>query len=105
MNRSPLAASLFDNSPYYKARSAGLYPLGGGKVKSVPVTQELIDWADKIFVMEESHKQILEDDFNITDKHLDVLDIPDDFNLSLANDYRTLKGMLEEKLKEYLVKK
>mgnify|MGYP001560939067 CR=1 FL=1 len=108
MNRSPLAASLFDNSPYYEARSAGLYPLGGGEIKTTPVTQELIDWADKIFVMsekEEKHLTLLKERFNIGDKKIEVLEVPDRYNIALAKDYEALKKILTEKLSGYLADK
>jgi hypothetical protein len=42
-----LAASLFENSPYYEAKSAGLFPIRAGKDQTTPITQALIDWADK----------------------------------------------------------
>ncbi|MDO8492201.1 MAG: hypothetical protein Q7S34_00980 [bacterium] len=106
MNRSPLAASLFGDSPYYEARSAGLFPLGGGKVKTNPVTQELIDWADKIFVMsekEEKHVTHLKERFNLDGKHITDLEVPDTFNISLAEDYNKLKELLKEKLHDYLI--
>ena len=108
MNRSPLAASLFENSAFYEARSAGFYPLKIGKEAGKPITQELIDWADKIFVMsekEEKHLTLLKERFNLGDKKVEVLDVPDLYNTNLSKNYQELKSVLSEKLKEYLVNK
>ena len=102
INRSPLAASLFDNSPYYEARSAGFYPLKIGRESGKPITEELVNWADQIFVMTDDQDKALKDRFDIGDKKIKVLDVPDVYNTNLAKDYEKLKNILIEKLKDYL---
>ncbi len=74
-DRSPTAEDLFHDSQDYEARSAGIHPFAVQRV-----TQELIDWADKIFVMselEDGHLTYLERRFNIKGKTVIDLDIPD----------------------------
>ena len=108
VNRSRTAAALFENSPNYEARSAGVNPLELPLFETKPVTQRLIDWADKIFVMdEEREKQLtyLRTNFNVTGKHIQVLGIPDTYNVLLAKSYEELKKILQDKLQEYLANK
>ena len=65
-DRSPMAADLFRNSKRYEARSAGTHLFAVQRV-----TQELIDWADKIFVMsevEDGHLTFLTTHFKLQDK-------------------------------------
>ena len=74
-DRSPTAADLFRGSKDYKAKSAGTHPFAVQKV-----TQELINWADKIFVMselEDRHLKFLETNFDLRGKAVTDLDIPD----------------------------
>ena len=102
INRSRAAAALFENSPYYEARSAGIYPVSLPGLITTPVSQKLIDWADKIFVMEETQRGFLKDNFTIEDKHLEMLNIPDTYQTSMAKSYEDLKHILQEKLADYL---
>ncbi len=44
-----------------------------------PVTEELIAWADVIFVMEQYHLDVLEERFPGTSEKVVVLEIPDCF--------------------------
>jgi predicted protein tyrosine phosphatase len=65
-DRSPTAEDLFRNSNDYEARSAGTSVFAVRRVN-----QELIDWADKIFVMselEDRHLTHLEAHFNLKGK-------------------------------------
>ncbi len=74
-DRSPTAEDLFHDSEHYEAKSAGTSAFAVQKV-----TQELIDWADKIFVMcelEDRHLTYLESRFNTKCKPIIDLDIPD----------------------------
>lgn len=74
-DRSPTAEDLFRNSKDYEARSAGTHSFAVQRI-----TQELIDWADKIYVMselEDGHLTHLEQHFDLKDKAVIDLDIPD----------------------------
>ena len=74
-DRSPTAEDLFRNSKKYEARSAGISAFAVQRI-----TQELIDWADKIFVMselEDRHLTYLETHFNLKGKAVIDVEIPD----------------------------
>ena len=74
--RSRTAEDLFKGTPGYDVRSAGTQP--GARIR---VTENLIRWADVIFVMERKHRDILQERFAeaIVDRTVFCLNIPDDF--------------------------
>ncbi|MBU0930251.1 MAG: protein tyrosine phosphatase [Nanoarchaeota archaeon] len=74
LDRSPCAESLFENSEKYEASSAGI-----GLLTENPVTKEIIDWADEIFVMEYEHKVLLREKFGDIDKDVVVLGVSNEF--------------------------
>ena len=70
-----VSEDLFRCSKDYEAKSAGTHLFAEHRL-----TQELIDWADKIFVMselEDGHLTFLETDFDLKGKPVHDLDIPD----------------------------
>jgi predicted protein tyrosine phosphatase len=75
-HRSPTAEQLYSNTPGVKARSAGTSSLA-----TVEVTDELLAWADVVFVMEARIEKQLRRRFVecLEGKKLIGLDIPDDF--------------------------
>ncbi len=96
INRSPTAEALFKNSERYEARSAGTNPLA---VKQV--NQELIGWADIIFVMserEDCHLTFLQENFSVSGKTIYDLDIADRY----ARNDPKLVNLLKEKIGKYL---
>lgn len=72
--RSPTAEQVFSNRPGFEVASAGLSPEA-----EVPVTSDLVEWADTIFVMQEAHRRKLRAKFGAQLKTQQVvcLDIPD----------------------------
>lgn len=74
--RSPTAAAVFSEYQDIEARSAGT-----NADCAVPVTGELLDWADVVLVMEEMHRGRIERQFpdRLGDTRLAVLSIPDVF--------------------------
>lgn len=75
LDRSPTAEKLFRNSEIYEAKSAGTHPDA-----IIKVSQNLIDWADVVFVMserEDGHLTFLKQNFNIKEKKIFDLDISD----------------------------
>lgn len=74
--RSPTAESIFSNKEGFEVKSAGL-----GRDAVVPATSDLIEWADYIFVMEESHKKKLKNKFKsyLKGQRIICLDIPDEY--------------------------
>ena len=74
--RSPTAEQVFSNRAGFEVASAGLDPSA-----NVPVTPELLEWADVIFVMEQSHRSKLSKRFraHLRGKRIVCLEIPDEF--------------------------
>ena len=94
--RSPTAEKLYDGLPGYEVKSAGTETSA-----RTPVTQEHIDWADMIFVMEPEHEQVLKEQFGeaLEDKNVFCLDIPDVYSYmepALINELKAvLSGYVE----------
>ena len=96
INRSRTAEDLFKNSDAYEVRSAGFirHSLGGQVV-----TQALINWADKIFVMDEisdQHLSILRKRFSVIHKRVYVLNILDIYARGNDRLIKLLKSRLTE---------
>ena len=74
--RSPTAEQVFSGRPGFEVASAGTDHNAGN-----PVSTEIIDWADVIFVMERSHRNKLSKKFraHLKNKRMICLDIPDEF--------------------------
>ena len=87
--RSATAESVFSNYPGFKAIGAGT-----NKDANTPVSGDLIEWADVVFVMEPIHKQKLVKKFSelLKNKKLTVLAIPDN--------YKYMDSELIQRLKE-----
>jgi predicted protein tyrosine phosphatase len=76
LHRSPTAERLYSSTPGINARSAGLSPLA-----RVQVTDDLLAWADVIFVMDRRLRKLLRRRFPALpeDKELVCLEVPDAF--------------------------
>ena len=74
--RSPTAEHVFSGRQGFEVASAGL-----NNDAHVPVSPELLEWADIIFVMEKAHRNKLENKFRpyLKDKRVVCLDIPDEY--------------------------
>ena len=76
LKRSPTAENLFQGwKGIWEARSAGIMPDSGGN----PLTQELIDWATLVVVMEPMHSQYIRANFRCGPDKIHVLNIPDKY--------------------------
>jgi predicted protein tyrosine phosphatase len=75
--RSPTAEQVFANHPGIECDSAGL-----NNDADNPVTGELIEWAELIFVMEKSHRTKLAMRFkkHLGNRRVVCLDIPDNYD-------------------------
>jgi predicted protein tyrosine phosphatase len=75
--RSPTAEQIFADWPGIETQSAGL-----GNDADIPVTPELLIWADLIFVMEKVHRNKLSKKFghDLKGKRIVCLDIPDNYD-------------------------
>jgi predicted protein tyrosine phosphatase len=74
--RSPTAEQVFASYPGIECTSAGL-----ARDTHNPVTDDLVEWADLIFVMEKRHRRRLADKFGkrLKTQRVICLDIPDDY--------------------------
>lgn len=92
--RSPTAEAVFSEYDDVEARSAGT-----NADCAVPVTGELLDWADVVLVMEEMHRSWIERRFpeQLGGKRLAVLSIPDIFTFMDP----LLVDMLRERVPPY----
>ena len=75
--RSPTAEQIFSETPGLDVLSAGT-----NNDAITPLTSELVEWADKIFVMENMHREKIRKRFksSLNDKKIICLGIPDDFS-------------------------
>jgi predicted protein tyrosine phosphatase len=75
--RSPTAEQVFADHPGIECESAGL-----NNDANNPVTGELIEWAELIFVMEKAHRTKLSKRFckHLANRRVVCLDIPDDYD-------------------------
>jgi predicted protein tyrosine phosphatase len=87
--RSPTAEQVFASWPGVEVASAGLN-IGAEN----PVTPELLQWSQLIFVMEKAHRNKLLSKFreHLRDKRIVCLDIPDDFDYMDPELVRLLKA-------------
>lgn len=74
--RSPTAEQIFANRDGFEVASAGLNPEA-----ETPVSADLLEWADVIFVMERAHRNKLSKKFKVhlNSKRIICRDIPDEF--------------------------
>ncbi len=75
IDRSPTAESLYAGDPRYEVLSAGTAPFA-----TVPLSQRILDWADRIFVMcerEDRHQSELLKRFPKLERQIVDLDVED----------------------------
>lgn len=74
LQRSPTAENLFEGwKGIWEAKSAGIRPHPQGN----PLTQELVDWADFVIVMEPIHSQYIRAHFECGPDKIRILGIAD----------------------------
>jgi len=93
--RSLTAEQVFAEWPGIETASAGLKPDA-----DVPVSPELLQWADLIFVMERAHRSRLSSRFRpwLGGKRIVCLDIPDDYDFMAP----ALVDLLQHKVAPFL---
>ena len=76
--RSPTAEAVFREDPRLDVRSAGT-----GPDATVPITRELLEWADVVVVMERVHRNRIHDRFPdlYAAKPIRCLYIPDEYEV------------------------
>jgi predicted protein tyrosine phosphatase len=93
--RSLTAEHLFHQSLDYVAKSAGTSPQA-----RVRVDEDLVAWADVVFVMEEKHEALLRENFGaaLAKKKVICLHIPDIYQCDEQGLLDVLKGRLADLL-------
>lgn len=93
--RSPTAEQVFANWPGVQTASAGL-----NHDAVNPVTPELLEWANLIFVMERAHRTKLSAKFkpHLGNKHVICLEIPDKYAYMAPDLIRLLKAKVPRHL-------
>lgn len=93
--RSPTAEQVFADWPGVQCSSAGTNLRADN-----PLTPELVEWAELIFVMEKTHRDKLQARFRaqLRDQRVVVLGIPDDYDFM----QRELVDLLKEKVMRFL---
>ncbi|MFT5232625.1 MAG: putative protein tyrosine phosphatase [Candidatus Krumholzibacteriia bacterium] len=91
--RSPTAEQVFCDTPGFEVASAGT-----NHSADVQLSVELVEWADVLFVMENTHKTIVQKKYRqyLNGKRVQCLDIPDDFTYMDPNLVVLLKNKLGE---------
>jgi predicted protein tyrosine phosphatase len=95
--RSRTAEELFKDNPNYEIKSAGV-----SKDAVQPITEELLEWADIIFVMEKTHRNKIRKLFPgiYKRKNIECLYIPDEYDFMDPVLVTILKNKLEKCLKQ-----
>jgi predicted protein tyrosine phosphatase len=91
--RSRTAETIFKNNGEHEIKSAGTE-----NSARIRLTQNMINWSDVIYAMENKHKKIILDkfEFNHSEKDMEVLDIPDDYKYMEDELVEILKLKLNE---------
>lgn len=90
--RSRTAEHIFKNDSRFNIRSAGLSPKSERKI-----SENDLNWADLILVMESDHRAKIREVYNYMDiPRIEVLDIPDDYEFM----DKDLVEMLTDKVNE-----
>jgi predicted protein tyrosine phosphatase len=94
--RSPTAETLFSKFPGVETASAGTSPDADN-----PISTDLLDWADIVFVMENVHRKRLNASFKavLKAKKVVVLGIPDKYEYMDAQLIKVLKTKLVRYIK------
>lgn len=93
--RSPTAEQMFSQRPDIEVASAGT-----NSDADTPLTAELVEWADVIFVMEKIHRTKLQQRFraSLKSKRVVCLDIPDKYGFMDPALVRVLEARLARHL-------
>ncbi|MES2765074.1 MAG: protein tyrosine phosphatase [Bacteroidota bacterium] len=90
--RSRTAETIFKNSQIHNVKSAGTDP--GARVK---LSENMLSWADVIFVMEDKHRRIIQQKFpsKVFKNKIEVLEIPDAYQYMDEELILTLKAAMQ----------
>ena len=94
MDSSPTAEDLLKGRKGFEVLSAGTWIDAPRRI-----SQSLIDWADKILVMQDQHKKAILELKPDVESKLEVLNVPDIYQRNDPELVKTLKAKLAEHLK------
>jgi predicted protein tyrosine phosphatase len=97
VHRSRTAEDLYRENPSYEARSAGT-DVYDDEPDENPLTDELLAWADIVFVMEPYHRKAIEERFLARPRRIVVLNIEDRYDRGEPQ----LVRLLQKRLSRYL---
>ena len=94
--RSPTAEAVFSEYEGVEALSAGT-----NADAETPVSGDLIQWADVIFVMEKAHRNKVSEKFRslLKEKKLVVLEVPDNYEYMQPELIQSLKAKVKKFLR------
>jgi predicted protein tyrosine phosphatase len=95
MNRSPTAEAVFQGLVRKKGSNINILSAGLSGLAVRPLTKELVEKADLIFVMEDYMKHELQSAFSIDSGKIIVLDISDVYDRDDPVLVKILRDMLE----------
>lgn len=93
IDRSPTAEEVLKHMNGFEVQSAGTWLHARRRI-----TEELINWADVVFVMERYHKEFLLNLSPVAENKIVVLDIPDIYRRNDPELIRILKDKLSTHL-------
>ena len=93
LDRSPTAEDLFKGREAFEVKSAGTHIHARRRI-----SQSLLDWADKIFVMERAHEDAILQLMPEAENKITVLDIPDNYLRNSPELVELLKAKLSKDL-------
>ena len=98
MDRSPTAERIYANHPGLEVKSAGTAPYA-----RMPVSAELIQWADAVICMENHHLRDILAKYPeiVSDKIIDHLNITDDYDYMSDALINIIKRKMDAWLHEY----
>lgn len=98
VSRSPTAENLFQGwEGVWDAKSAGIMPDPRGKL----LTQELVDWADLIIVMEPTHSEFITSHFHCSLDKIRILNVADRYTRDDPELVNVLRKKVPPILQEY----
>ena len=98
VDRSPTAEYVYASHKDLEVKSAGT-----ANYARVPLSVNLLQWADVILCMEERHKQIIEQKYPdaVSNKNLECLDIPDRYEYKSPPLIKLIKEKVDSRLLKY----
>jgi predicted protein tyrosine phosphatase len=99
--RSATAHKIYEDDTRFEVKSAGTH-----KSATVPLTQELLDWADAIVVMEKMHRNVIQNGYSsiYESKTIVCLYIPDEYDFMQPELIKLLKVKFEDVYSRGLLK-